>query len=488
MFALKRIGLDENDHALIRRFARQGDGEAFSVLMGRYADMVYTTCHRILGNETQAADAVQETFFQLAKDAKRIKGSLGGWLHKVATRRAVDVIRQNASRRQREETYVMDSVCRVCSWSEVEPAVDEALEELPGDLRDVLLLHFLQGQTTTQIAEAQGLSQPTVSRRMKEALDALRHHLRERGVEAGLAPLQAVLQHTNHIAPEALRYGLGKIALAKATLSGSAWAAWTSVPAGTGGAKLALASAAVVLAAGTTWVAHREFSRGPTPIAAQTSFSQPASKSVDSAMPQTGIGSALAQSAPASSSAQPEKADSPSLHAPRGFDFSSRHVSTPRQSRAAFLAPTNIQTAPTLNAKVVPTEKPPSAPSAGEALPDPETAAVASHAPMPEPGLESLVSNSQLSRIPRPMVPGVARRAPTFDRPVVSPEQAWFFSASDEAEARVQPGVRAATVLAQAPAPAGTILNAKDTVKPAAVRSPPPPLAPPRAPAQAQTR
>ncbi|MGA2658958.1 MAG: sigma-70 family RNA polymerase sigma factor, partial [Verrucomicrobiota bacterium] len=210
-----------SDRVLIRRFARQGDADAFSILMGRYADMVCTTCRRILGDETQAADAVQETFFQLAKDADRITGSLGSWLHQVATRRAVDVIRQNASRRRREKSYASDAVCRTSTWSEVEPAVDEALEELPENLREVLLLHFLQGRTTTQIAAAQGISQPTISRRMNEALELLRQILRERGVQAGSVPLQTVLLHSNYIAPEALRCGLGKIALAKATLTGA---------------------------------------------------------------------------------------------------------------------------------------------------------------------------------------------------------------------------------------------------------------------------
>src|SRR3954469_3619396 len=89
----------DSDRVLVRRFLRQQDGEAFSILMDRYADMVYTTSWRILRDETLAADAVQETFFQLVKNAEKITGSLGSWLHKVATRRSVDLIRQNVSRR-----------------------------------------------------------------------------------------------------------------------------------------------------------------------------------------------------------------------------------------------------------------------------------------------------------------------------------------------------------------------------------------------------
>ena len=224
----------DSDKVLVRRFVRQNDGESFSILMDRYADMVYTTCRRILHDETLAADAVQETFFQLAKNAEKITGSLGSWLHKVATHRSVDLIRQNVSRRNRERNYVLDSDYQNNSWSEVEPVVDEALEKLPDNLKEVLLLHFMQGLSTIQIAAAHGVSQPTISRRLAQGLDLLRQNLRERGIIAGMAPVQAVLLHSNHIAPEAVRASLGKIALAKA--------------AGVASAKLALAAVTTALA------------------------------------------------------------------------------------------------------------------------------------------------------------------------------------------------------------------------------------------------
>src|SRR5512140_705427 len=97
--------MDTTDQLLVRRLAGQGDQEAFCTLLSRYADMVYSTCMRILRDEAQAADVTQETFFQLFKGANRITGSPGGWLHEVATRRAIDLVRQNISRRKREDSY-----------------------------------------------------------------------------------------------------------------------------------------------------------------------------------------------------------------------------------------------------------------------------------------------------------------------------------------------------------------------------------------------
>jgi RNA polymerase sigma factor (sigma-70 family) len=448
MIALERLQLEESDRVLIRRFARQRDGEAFSILMGRYANMVCTTCRRILGDETQAADAVQETFFQLAKDADRITGSLGSWLHRVATRRAVDVIRQNASRRRREQSYASDAVCRTSAWSEVEPAVDEALEELPENLRDVLLLHFLQGRTTTQIAAAQGVSQPTISRRMNEALELLRQILRERGVQAGLVPLQTVLLHSNYVAPEALRYGLGKIALAKATLTGTAWTASASGPAGAGGVKLALAGAALVLAAGTTWVAHKELGHSPAPIAAQPAVAQSAPGSAGSGASQSSVEGMPGESSSAPDHRQPrlqpDTADTISLPVPRGpvFPGQQTFAGWAPQIVLPFTAQTNIQGA---------------------------RARMAGTTNAAQSQLSPLATNAPLAR-PAAMAPF------------------WLYGASDGAEVYTGPGAYRRPAAVEGMTPDARAFNGRATVEPSPARGFALSFAPLRSPPQAQKK
>ncbi len=236
--------MEESDRMLLRRFVRDEDGEAFSILMRRYADMVYSTCRRVLENDSQASDAVQETFFQFIKQADHITGSLGGWLHRVATRRAVDLVRSNVSRRRREQSYALELDNDPRAWTEVEGQVDEALEELPEALREVLVLHFLERQSTTQIAAAQGVSQPTISRRVAEALERMRELLREKGFALSVVPLQGVLLHYAHRAPEPLLRSLGKIGLARAVSGKTSYAALFTT-----GAKAVLAGGAIIILA-----------------------------------------------------------------------------------------------------------------------------------------------------------------------------------------------------------------------------------------------
>jgi DNA-directed RNA polymerase specialized sigma24 family protein len=88
----------ESESALLRRFADGGDAGAFAEIVRRYAGLVYGTCLRVLADADKAADATQETFFQLMKKADAITGSLGAgcigspsarrWILSVMTRRA----------------------------------------------------------------------------------------------------------------------------------------------------------------------------------------------------------------------------------------------------------------------------------------------------------------------------------------------------------------------------------------------------------------
>src|SRR5512141_2759790 len=92
----------EAEQALLQQFASNGDPQAFSLIARHYAGLVYGACLRITGNQEQAADTAQETFFHLAQHGREVSGSLAGWLHRVAVRKALDVVRSDVARHRRE--------------------------------------------------------------------------------------------------------------------------------------------------------------------------------------------------------------------------------------------------------------------------------------------------------------------------------------------------------------------------------------------------
>ena len=74
----------ESENILLERFVRKGDAEAFSGKVNRYAALVYGACLRILDDSNRASDVVQDTFFQLLRNAGKITGSVPCCLHRVA--------------------------------------------------------------------------------------------------------------------------------------------------------------------------------------------------------------------------------------------------------------------------------------------------------------------------------------------------------------------------------------------------------------------
>ena len=256
----------ESESALLQRFVAGSDGEAFSEIVRRFAGPVYATCLRILADADQAADATQETFFQLVRKAHEVRGSLGGWLHRVATRKAVDLIRTNSIRRRREDGYVAGEARAGQTWSEVAPYVDEALNSLDDSTRELLIRHYLEGRSMTNLAEESGVSRPTVSRQLDSGLTRLRAHLRRRGILAAAATVSALLaESTARSAPAAVLQQLSRMALVGAgtvgPMAGPVAAVAGGVLAAANTKVITAVVAAVVIGAGL--VAYETFSSKP---------------------------------------------------------------------------------------------------------------------------------------------------------------------------------------------------------------------------------
>jgi hypothetical protein len=147
----------------------------------------------------------------------------------VATRKAVDVIRRDSSRRKREAQYAADRTVDAQKWQDISPYVDEAMDELDEETRLLLIGHFFNGRTMTEIAASGKLSQPTVSRRIESGIERLAEKLKDRGIIAAAAALTGLLgANAVEAAPAAVLSELGKMALvgsASATAAGSAMAA-----------------------------------------------------------------------------------------------------------------------------------------------------------------------------------------------------------------------------------------------------------------------
>jgi RNA polymerase sigma factor (sigma-70 family) len=169
--------MESQEQALLRRFVLHNDGEAFAALSDGYAGLVYRVCWRVLRDEHKAADAAQETFLQFVRHAHMIRGSLAGWLHRVATGKAIDILRRDKRQERTSLERLSDPAVAQQDWQELSVHLDEALNELDHGSRELLIEHYLEGRSMREVANRKGISQATVSRKVNAALKQLRDRL-----------------------------------------------------------------------------------------------------------------------------------------------------------------------------------------------------------------------------------------------------------------------------------------------------------------------
>jgi len=88
--------MPESEQALLARYAERGDADAFRALVERHEDMVFAACNRILRNAADAEDAAQDCFLQLTRKAAQLRAPIAGWLHRVAVRMSLKLLRRDS--------------------------------------------------------------------------------------------------------------------------------------------------------------------------------------------------------------------------------------------------------------------------------------------------------------------------------------------------------------------------------------------------------
>ncbi len=190
-----------HDGALLDRFVRDRDEDAFGELVARHGPLVYGLCRRVLGNVHDAEDVFQAAFLVLARKAASIRKpeSLSCFLHGIAYRLALKARTERERRRSRERQAALpdDSPEADMSWREVRGLLDEELQRLPQKQRLPLVLCYLEGLTQDEASRRLGWSRGTLKRRLEAGRERLRIRLTRRGVTLGAGLFAVVLTESS---------------------------------------------------------------------------------------------------------------------------------------------------------------------------------------------------------------------------------------------------------------------------------------------------
>src|SRR5690242_2627338 len=149
---------DAPDAALLDRCRTGADPAAFEAIVRRHGGIVLAACRKVLSDPADVDDAFQATFLVLLQKpaALRNKHALGSWLYGVAHRIAVRA-RNTSARRLAilKKGPVPSDEARAgpdLSWREASGTLHAELTRLPDDLRQRLLLCYLEGQSRAGVA------------------------------------------------------------------------------------------------------------------------------------------------------------------------------------------------------------------------------------------------------------------------------------------------------------------------------------------------
>ena len=164
-----------------------GDPEAFADLIAVMERSLLYYAMSLTGNQDAALDVLQDVWLKAIRGIRRLKdpGSLKPWLYAITHGVAVDRIRRDY-RRDKAEQAQLDDAFNIDEPSFGEDdvtAVRDALSRLGIKHREVLVLHFLQDLSITEIAGVVGCSEGTVKSRIHYAKRQLKQILK--GVNYG---------------------------------------------------------------------------------------------------------------------------------------------------------------------------------------------------------------------------------------------------------------------------------------------------------------
>ncbi len=179
-----------------------GEESAFDVLLGRWEKRIRGAIYRIVGSDDEARDLCQEAFLKAYKSLRSFKqeARFSSWLYQIA----LNLCRDRMRRRRGKTMVSLDELeeggaampvagptaLDLLQERDTSRLVAQAIEALPDEQREVIILKEYEGLTFLEIAHVLEVPISTVKTRLYRGLDQLRSRLEREGVR-GTAPLPA---------------------------------------------------------------------------------------------------------------------------------------------------------------------------------------------------------------------------------------------------------------------------------------------------------
>jgi len=187
-----------SDEQLIE-LAASGNAEAFGQIVKHWERKIFALCFGMLGREDDARDAAQETFIAAYRNVANFRGEakVSSWLHRIAVNQCLTTKRKEKTRSEEfidgddsatEQFFIAPvdlSPARTTEQNERFIIIRQAVNSLPVDLRQVIVMKEFEDMTFQEISDNLELPLSTVKSRLYTALKQLKMKLERLPMEIG---------------------------------------------------------------------------------------------------------------------------------------------------------------------------------------------------------------------------------------------------------------------------------------------------------------
>lgn len=157
------------DEDLMGRF-QEGDEKAFVELYDRYNRRLYGYCVKMLNDRVLAEDLFQEIFIRVSRKRDHFRGgNFSGWLFAIARNQCLNALRDNVTHTSLDDVGGMLTAPDLELYDETSELLKEAIDKLPDEMKEALILRVYSGFSYQEIAEITGAKLATVKVRIHRA-------------------------------------------------------------------------------------------------------------------------------------------------------------------------------------------------------------------------------------------------------------------------------------------------------------------------------
>lgn len=183
--------MEEGDAAIVKR-VRDGEVEAFRILVERHSRALYALAHRMTGNAHDAEDIVQESLMRAYRQLARFesRSEFGTWIHRIGVNCALDHLRSRKSREQVIQDGGEGAEDMVTAMPGKDPAPDQRLADaqirqhvegalgvLSATERSAFVMRHFQEMPLAEIAQTLGINENAVKNTIFRAVQKVRRNL-----------------------------------------------------------------------------------------------------------------------------------------------------------------------------------------------------------------------------------------------------------------------------------------------------------------------